>query len=103
MLEEAGYFTCFMAGRKTDLNFTLDKRVYQGRGWSKRKEVQPFFAQLTYAGTHRRWKRDAENPIDIQDVQLTPYYHQTDLAKRDWANGLEAMQIMDPQVGEVIK
>ena len=102
LLEEAGYFTCFMATRKTDLNFTLEKPVYQGQDWSERQEGQPFFAQLTFPGTHRRWKRDTKKPIDISEVQLPPYYPQTDLAKRDWANGLEAMQIVDRQVGEVL-
>jgi uncharacterized sulfatase len=103
LLEEAGYFTCFMATRKTDLNFTLEKPVYQGQDWSERQEGQPFFAQLTFPGTHRRWKRDNKKPIDISEVQLPPYYPQTDLAKRDWANGLEAMQIVDRQVGEVLQ
>ncbi len=103
LLEEAGYFTCFMAARKTDLNFTLDRPVYQGQDWSERAEGQPFYAQLTFAGTHRRWKRDKENPIAIDEVRLPPYYPQTDLAKRDWANGLEAMQIVDREVGEVLQ
>lgn len=103
LLEEAGYFTCFMQTRKTDFNFTLDKPVYQGEDWSERKDGQPFFAQLTFPGTHRRWKRDEQNPIDIKEVRLPPYYPQTDLARRDWANGLEAMQNVDRQVGEVLK
>ena len=103
LLEDAGYFTCFMASRKTDLNFTLDRPVFQGKDWSERAEGQPFYAQLTFAGSHRRWKRDTENPIEIDAVELPPYYPQTDLAKRDWANGLEAMQIVDRQVGEVLK
>jgi len=103
LLEDAGYFTCFMASRKTDLNFTLDRPIFQGKDWSERAEGQPFYAQLTFAGSHRRWKRDTENPIDINDVELPPYYPQTDLAKRDWANGLEAMQNVDRQVGEVLK
>jgi N-sulfoglucosamine sulfohydrolase len=102
LLEDAGYFTCFMQSRKTDLNFTLDKPVYQGKDWSERGEGQPFFAQLTFPGTHRRWKRDSLRPIDISDVRLPPYYPQTALAKRDWANGLEAMQIVDRQVGAVL-
>ena len=102
LLEEAGYFTCFMATRKTDLNFTLDRPVYQGKDWSERAEGQPFFAQLTFPGTHRRWKRDSENTIDIVDVELPPYYPQTNLAKRDWANGLEAMQVVDREVGKVL-
>lgn len=103
LLEEAGYFTCFMAGRKTDLNFTLDRSVYQGNDWSERSEGQPFYAQLTYGGTHRPWKRDPENPIRIDEVRVPPYYPQTDLVKRDWANGLESAQIVDREIGEVLK
>ncbi len=102
LLEEAGYFTCFMESRKTDLNFTLDKPVYQGKDWSERAEGQPFYAQLTFPGTHRRWHRDEKNPIDIEDVELPPYYPQTDLAKRDWANGLESMQVVDRKIGAVL-
>ncbi len=102
LLQEAGYFTCFMANRKTDLNFTHEGDLYQGKDWSERAEGQPFFAQLTFPGTHRRWQRDSLNPIAIEDVSLPPYYPQTDLAKRDWANGLEAMQNVDRQVGEVL-
>ena len=103
LLKEAGYFTCFMKpSRKTDLNFTYDGEIYEGKDWSERAEGQPFFAQITFGGTHRRWKRDTLDPIDISEVTLPPYYPQTDLAKRDWANGLEAMQIVDRQVGEVL-
>lgn len=102
LLEEAGYFTCFMANRKTDFNFTLDRPVYQGEDWSEREEGQPFFAQLTFPGTHRIWHRDPQRPIDIGDVELPPYYPQTDFAKRDWANGLESAQLVDRQIGEVL-
>lgn len=103
LLEEAGYFTCFMESRKTDFNFTLNKPAYKGKDWSERAEGQPFFAQLTFAATHRRWKRDERRPIDINSVNLPPYYPQTDLAKRDWANGLEAMQNVDRKIGKVLQ
>ncbi len=33
LLEEAGYFTCFMESRKTDINFTLNKEPYQGNDY----------------------------------------------------------------------
>ncbi|WP_277476631.1 sulfatase [Catalinimonas alkaloidigena] len=102
LLKEAGYFTCFMQARKADLNFTFAGDLYEGEDWSERAEGQPFFAQLTFPGTHRRWERDSLNPIDISEVQLPPYYPQVDLAKRDWANGLEAMQVVDRRVGEVL-
>ncbi len=103
LLEEAGYFTCFMETRKTDLNFTLDRDLYQGKDWSERAEGQPFFAQLTFPKTHRKWYRDPENPIDISEVKLPPYYPQSDLAKRDWANGLESAQVVDKQIGKVLQ
>ena len=103
LLEEAGYFTCFMANRKTDLNYTLDHPVFQGKDWSERAQGQPFYAQLTYAGTHRKWNRDPENPIRIDAVELPPYYPQSDLAKRDWANGLESAQLVDKEIGEVLQ
>jgi hypothetical protein len=101
-LEEAGYFTCFMATRKTDLNFIYDEPLYQGEDWSERVDGQPFFAQLTFSGTHRKWKRDPERPIAIDNVRIPPYYPNTDLTKRDWANGLEAAQIVDREIGEVL-
>ncbi|MCG8309255.1 MAG: sulfatase [Cytophagales bacterium] len=103
LLQQEGYFTCFMKpSRKTDLNFSYKGDIYQGKDWSERKEGQPFFAQVTFGGTHRRWKRDMLDPIDISEVVLPPYYPQTDLAKRDWANGLEAAQIVDRQIGELL-
>jgi hypothetical protein len=92
-----------MESRKTDLNFTLDKPVYIGKDWSERAEGQPFFAQLTFPGTHRKWDRDKENPIDINSVELPPYYPQTELARRDWANGLESAQIVDRKIGKVLQ
>jgi N-sulfoglucosamine sulfohydrolase len=103
LLEEAGYFTCFMASRKEDLNFTLDRPVYQGEDWSERKEGQPFYAQLTFAGSHRRWERDTLHPISIDEVHVPPYYPDTDMTKRDWANGLEAAQLVDREIGEVLQ
>lgn len=103
LLEEAGYFTCFMETRKTDLNFTLDKPVYQGKDWAERVEGQPFFAQLTFPKTHCKWHRDPENPVEIEEVRLPPYYPQSDLAKRDWANGLESAQIVDREIGKVLQ
>jgi len=102
LLEDEGYFTCFMGERKTDLNFIPERPIFIGKDWSERNAGQPFYAQITFPGTHRIWHRDSINPIDIEDVELPPYYPQTELAKRDWANGLEAMQVVDRQVGEVL-
>ncbi len=103
LLEDAGYFTCFMETRKTDFNFTLERDPYQGEDWSERKEGQPFFAQLTFPGTHRIWSRDPLRPVNTEDVVLPPYYPQTEFAKRDWANGLESVQRVDRQIGKILE
>ncbi len=102
LLEDAGYFTCLMHSNKTDLNFTYEKPLFMGKDWSGRAENQPFFAQITFAGTHRKWLRDSQRPIAIEDVEIPPYYPDTPLTRRDWANGLEAMQIVDRQIGKLL-
>ena len=103
LLEEAGYYTCLMENKKTDCNFLTDKPLFIGKDWSERSDGQPFFAQITFGGTHRKWLRDPERPIDIADVELPPYYPDHPLAKRDWANGLEAAQRVDRQIGEILQ
>lgn len=101
---EAGYFTALMS-KKTDCNFTPNTKseLFMGDDWSERKPGQPFFARVTFGGTHRSWKRDPERPIDIEDVELPPYYADTPFVRRDWANGLEQMQLVDREVGALLK
>lgn len=104
LLQEAGYYTVLMS-RKTDCNFVPNtkKELFMGESWSERKPGQPFFARITLGGTHRAWKRDPERPIDIEDVELPPYYPDTPFCRRDWANGLEQMQLVDRQIGALLK
>lgn len=104
LLADAGYFTALMSN-KTDCNFTPNTKaeLFQGKDWSQRKPGQPFFARITFGGTHRSWKRDPERPIAIEDVELPPYYPDTPFVRRDWANGLEQMQLVDRQVGELLE
>ncbi len=103
LLAESGYFTAIMS-KKTDCNFIPDKRkaLFQGTDWNQRNPGQPFFVRMTFTGTHRSWKRDPDRPIDIKDVELPPYYPDTSFARRDWANGLEQMQLVDRQIGELL-
>lgn len=102
LLEEAGYYTCLM-DRKTDCNFVTDRPFFVGKDWKERKADQPFFAQYTSHGTHRRWNRDPERPIDIKDVEIPPYYPDNDYVRRDWTNGLEQIQLMDRDVGSLLR
>ncbi len=105
---QEGYFTSNCAGLKwgkpgkTDFNFKAEK-PFDGTDWRQRKEGQLFYAQINFSETHRVFKRDAENPIDENKVKLPPYYPDHAIARRDWANYLEHVQILDKKVGKVLK
>lgn len=103
LLEEAGYYTATMVGKKTDCNFTTDKPLFMGKSWRDRGEGQPFYVQATFAGTHRSFVRDRERPIDADQVNVPPYYPDLPLVRRDWANGLETVQVVDRQVGDLLQ
>ncbi|MFG0287478.1 MAG: sulfatase/phosphatase domain-containing protein, partial [Rhodopirellula sp. JB044] len=47
--------------------------------------------------------RDPQRPIGIDDVELPPYYPDTPFVRRDWANGLEQMQLVDREVGALLQ
>ena len=71
LMRDAGYYTALLS-RKTDCNFipTEKSELFEGDDWSGRAEGQPFFARITFGGTHRSWNRDPERPIDIADVDV---------------------------------
>lgn len=102
--KEAGYFTALLS-RKTDCNFVPNTKeeLFEGTDWDQRKPGQPFFARISFGGTHRSWNRDPQRPIDPADVELPPYYVDTPFVRRDWANGLEQMQLVDREVGAILK
>ncbi|MEM9281738.1 MAG: sulfatase [Verrucomicrobiota bacterium] len=104
LMKEAGYYTALMSW-KTDCNFLPDKReeLFEGGDWNERAEGQPFFARISYGGTHRTFNRDPERPISTDDVELPPYYVDNEFCRRDWANGLEQMQLVDREVGELLQ
>ena len=104
IMKEAGYFTALMSW-KTDCNFIPNKRqeLFEGEDWKERKPGQPFFARITFGGTHRSWNRDPQKPIATSDVELPPYYADTEFNRRDWANGLEQMQLVDREIGALLK
>jgi N-sulfoglucosamine sulfohydrolase len=106
---EAGYFTSNCAGLsfdtpgKTDWDFAVEDEAFDGTHWSQRKEGQPFFSQVNFSMTHRVFKRDPERPIDPNKVNLPPYYPDHPITRRDWADYLESIQVLDNQIGEVLQ
>ena len=66
LLGQEGYFTCFMKpSRKTDLDFTYEGELYQGKDWSEREEGQPFFAQVTYLQGLEPWATGFKNEVSV--------------------------------------
>ncbi len=105
----AGYFTSNCAGLsykkpgKTDWNFTPGGPAFDGTDWSQRRPQQPFFAQINFSMTHRDFDRDKNNPIDPAKVELPPYYPDHPVTRRDWANYLEAIQVLDTEIGVALQ
>jgi N-sulfoglucosamine sulfohydrolase len=62
------------------------------------------FTRLTLTSWPRKASaRDSERPIDADTVVRPPYYPDLPLVRRDWANGLETVQVVDRQVGGILK
>ena len=113
---QAGYFTAnvttaapgVQGSGKTDFNFTLKGKPFDGTDWNQRKPGQPFFAQLSIGVTHRggHWKnlsQKLKNPVDPAKVELPPYYPDHPVARQDWATYLNSIQLMDEYVGKILK
>lgn len=106
---EAGYFVS--NGRdvqrdkpgKTDWNFEPGEAAFDGTDWNQRAEGQPFFHQINFQMTHRTFQRDPDNPINPDDVEVPPYYPDHPITRRDWADYLESLQVLDKKIGTVLQ
>ena len=108
LFRQAGYHTSNLAKTsvggtgKTDFNFNLDAKPYDGADWSERAEGQPFYAQINFQETHRAFKPYPDKPVDPAKVTLPPYYPDHPLMRRDWALYQETTQHLDDRVGAVL-
>ncbi len=121
-LREAGYYTVLNAppkgarrepgvgtgaagSGKTDYNFTM-QNAFDGADWSERRPGQPFFAQLTIQESHKGvgWPlgRKLTPRIDPAKLKLAPYWPDHEVARDEYANYLEAIQLVDRYAGEVL-
>jgi uncharacterized sulfatase len=88
---------------KMDVNFVYDERSIDGTDWRQRERSQPFFGMIQFKQTHRDFENDRENPIDPAKVELPPCYPDHPLSRRDWADYLEDVQILDKKVGRILQ
>ncbi|MFG0294939.1 MAG: sulfatase, partial [Maioricimonas sp. JB045] len=107
IFRDAGYYVCNMnrptgsrGKAKVDYNFQHGE-LFDGNDWSGRAEGQPFFAQLQIKQPQRPFVSDP-SPDRWQQVDLPPQYPDHPVTRRDWANYLASIEVMDAKVGEVL-
>ncbi len=110
LMRRAGFFVCngnstMKRAGKSDYNFTVDGKMYDGRDWSVakrgRKQGQPFFAQVQIHEPHRDFVH-AKDPKRAANARIPSYYPDHPVISADWANYLESIEVMDRHVGEVL-
>lgn len=114
-MREAGYFTANVleiadgvrGSGKTDFNFQLEEKPFEGTHWNQRAPGQPFFAQINFTAPHKgpMWQlaRKQARLVDPQKVDLPPYYPDHPAVRDEVANYLEAVNLWDQQLGAVVR
>ncbi len=110
-MREAGYFTAnlvdlpasfgFKGSGKTDWNFTYTGPRFDGQRWEELKARQPFYAQINFQETHRKFRAPAK--ADPAKVALPPIYPDHPIARQDWAEYLDAASELDRKIGLILK
>ena len=109
VLRDAGYYV-YNGGAKNDFNFVWDKNVlydfdgkrigFHGKYWQKRKESQPFFAQIQLKGGKNSGK--VEEPTDPDKMKVMPYYPDCPVFRRELAHHYDCIKQTDNEVGEIL-
>src|SRR5688500_857387 len=92
-MREAGYFTAnvrelptglnLKGTGKTDWNFTYTGKAFDSDNWADLKGQQPFFAQINFQETHRKFH--APERADPEKAVIPPYYPDHPVTRKDWA------------------
>jgi N-sulfoglucosamine sulfohydrolase len=112
-LREAGYFTAnvrelpaalgFKGTGKTDWNFAHDGKAFDSDQWSDLKAHQPFYSQVNFSQTHRRYQKAERNPTDPAKIKLPPYLADDPIIRDDWAAYLDELASLDEKVGALLE
>ncbi|MFH6602841.1 sulfatase [Maribacter algicola] len=120
VFKENGYFT-FNNG-KDDYNFVYDRRDLYGQDYrlhplygksgvhlelASLRKKQPFFGQIQlYGGKeifNSRFKENVKAPVDRDKIELPPYLPNHPVIVEEYANHLDAIQVTDEKVGQIIQ
>ncbi|HEX7862827.1 MAG TPA: sulfatase [Verrucomicrobiae bacterium] len=117
-LRKAGYHVAWPG--KTDFNFDLPKDFFDStNNWlnnARNHPRKPFFAYLNFGQSHESQIRaskekfdeltsilPAEHRHDPAKAILPPYYPDTPIIRRDWANYHDLVSVVDYRIGETLK
>ncbi|MCC6588731.1 MAG: sulfatase [Bryobacterales bacterium] len=112
-LHDRGYFTCNVLDiapnvrgtGKTDLNFTAPK-PFDGTHWNQREKGQPFFAHINFQAPHKGpafvEARKQKQLVDPKSLPLPPYWPDHPVVRDEYANFLDAINLLDTQVGATL-
>lgn len=111
MMRGAGYFTVNVktfpesldvkGTGKTDWNFTYEGKPFDSDNWSDLKTHQPFYAQVNFKETHRKF--GGPKKADPAKVEIPPYYPDHQVTREDWAAYLDDASELDSKIGLVLK
>src|SRR5262245_37392426 len=109
-LRDAGYYTAnlvelppelgFKGTGKTDWNFTYEGKRFDGDKWTDLKSHQPFYAQINFQETHRKYH--APPHADSAKVEIPPYYPDHPVTREDWAQYPDAATELDHKIGLIL-
>src|SRR5688500_2843338 len=109
-MRHASYFTAnirelpasmkFRGTGKTDWNFRYTGKAFDSDRWADLKTNQPFFAQVNFQETHRRFH--APKRAEPAKVEIPPYYPDHPVVREDWAAYLDAASELDRKVGLIL-
>jgi len=116
-LRAAGYYCT--NNSKTDYQFDPPPSAWDECGnkahWRNRAEGQPFFAVFNFTISHESQVRNHSKEMldrianlgdrkhDPAKAELPPYYPDTPVVRKDWAQYYDVVTLMDSQVGAALK
>ena len=109
-LREAGYYCT--NNSKEDYNLKGSKGTWDessGKAhYKNRKENQPFFAVFNFTQSHESQFHGGRNfpnaaAIDADKLTLPPYYPESPLVRKAWAQNYQSISEIDFQIGQKLK
>ncbi len=100
----ANYLGESVDAQSLDLNFDYGQQ-WDSLDWNNRKEGQPFFGYVQFSEPHRAFvsPKEVTHPVDPESVELPSYYADDPIVRRDYADYLNSIEVLDQKIGSVLE